>query len=130
MEAKALAKKVVDTMFDKDWFSQWMNIERKTTMPGHCILQMPVKKEMLNGFGIIHGGITFSLADSALAFASNAHGIRAVSIEASMSYMLPAHEGDVLMYTPKFSLFACLFVNLFGDCEQLILNPSGIEPSD
>jgi acyl-CoA thioesterase len=60
---------------------------------------MKVKKEMLNGFAILHGGITFSLADSALAFASNSHGRMSVSIEASMSYVESGKEGDVLTAT-------------------------------
>lgn len=51
---------------------------------------------MLNGFSILHGGITYSLADSALAFASNAHGIKAVSIETSISHVEACKEGDVL----------------------------------
>ena len=51
---------------------------------------------MLNGFAIAHGGITYSLADSALAFASNAHGIQSVSIETSISHVAPVKEGDVL----------------------------------
>ncbi len=51
---------------------------------------------MLNGFDIAHGGITYSLADSALAFASNSHGIQSVSIETSISHTKPVKEGDVL----------------------------------
>jgi acyl-CoA thioesterase len=57
---------------------------------------MTVRKEMLNGFSILHGGVTYSLADSALAFASNAHGIQSVSIETSISHTEPCREGDVL----------------------------------
>jgi len=56
---------------------------------------------MLNGFGILHGGITFSLADSALAFASNSHGKKSVSIEASMSYIGQVMEGDILTATAE-----------------------------
>jgi acyl-CoA thioesterase len=57
---------------------------------------MVVRKEMLNGFSIAHGGISYSLADSALAFASNAHGVQAVSIETSIAHVAQALEGDVL----------------------------------
>ena len=51
---------------------------------------------MLNGFAIAHGGISYSLADSALAFASNSHGIQAVSVETSISHTKAVKEGDVL----------------------------------
>ena len=74
MTGKPLAERVVDKMFDHDAFSQWLQIERVLIEAGKCVLKMKVRKEMLNGFGIAHGGITYSLADSALAFASNSHG--------------------------------------------------------
>lgn len=96
MNAHELANKVVDTMYANDYFSQWLGIERVKVEPGHCILKMKVKKEMLNGFGIAHGGITYSLADSALAFASNSHGRKAVSIETSISHTEPVKENDIL----------------------------------
>ncbi len=83
-------------MFDNDWFSQWLGIERVRIEPGICVLKMTVRKEMLNGFGIAHGGITYSLADSALAFASNSHGRMAVSVETSISHLEQLHEGDVI----------------------------------
>ncbi|MCB0762582.1 MAG: hotdog fold thioesterase, partial [Flavobacteriales bacterium] len=57
---------------------------------------MTVRKDMLNGFSIAHGGITYALADSALAFASNAHGRKSVSVETSISHVQPVFEGDVL----------------------------------
>jgi len=96
-----LAKKVVDKMFDNDLFSQWLGIERMIIETGHCKLKMKVRKEMLNGFGILHGGVTFSLADSALAFASNAHGRMAVALEASISYPVKAVVGDELTATAE-----------------------------
>ena len=93
-EAKAAA--VVDKMMHKDWFSQWMGIVVLETGVGSCRLQMTVRKEMLNGFGIAHGGITYSFADSALAFASNGHGVQSVSVETSISHTNSVREGDVL----------------------------------
>lgn len=93
---KPLATRVIDRMMEKDWFSQWLGIERLDEGPGHCTLRMRVRREMLNGFAIAHGGISYSLADSALAFASNSHGRHAVSIETSISHVRPVHEGDVL----------------------------------
>lgn len=83
-------------MYANDAFSRWMGIEVLEVSPGFCHLQAKINKEMLNGFGICHGGILFSIADSALAFASNAHGQHALSIETSVSLFRPAKEGDVV----------------------------------
>lgn len=96
MEKKSLATRVVDAMYNNDPFSQWLGIRRIDEGPGRSVLQMTVRNEMLNGFGIAHGGISFSLADSALAFASNAHGQKALSIETSISHTVPVKNGDVL----------------------------------
>ena len=93
---KALPTRVVDRMFEKDYFSQWLGIERISEDEGTCTLKMTVRKEMLNGFGIAHGGITYSLADSALAFACNSHGRRSVSVETSISHTKALKEGDIL----------------------------------
>ncbi len=101
MSESTVAKKVVDKMFDADWFSQWLGIEKILVESGKCVLRMSVKKEMLNGFGIAHGGITYSLADSALAFASNSHGRMAVSIETSISHTKSLKEGDVITATAE-----------------------------
>jgi len=96
MDKKELAKQVVDTMYNNDYFSQWLGIERLVIEPGHCVLRMKVTKDMLNGFAIAHGGITYSLADSALAFASNSHGRKAVSVETSISHTKQLKEGDTI----------------------------------
>ncbi len=97
MDNQALAEKVVDTMFTNDYFSQWLGIERVKVEPGHCILKMQIRKEMLNGFSIAHGGIAYSLADSALAFASNSHGTKSLSIETSISHTVSLKEGDTIL---------------------------------
>ena len=96
-----LATKVVDRMFSSDEFSKWLGIKRIETGAGISILEMSVSKTMLNGFGIAHGGITYSLADSALAFASNGHGKQSVSIETSISHTKPVVQGDVLRAETK-----------------------------
>jgi acyl-CoA thioesterase len=93
---KEKASLIVDKMFNNDPMSQWLGITRIMDGPGQSILRMKVRNEMLNGFSIAHGGITYSLADSALAFASNSHGIQAVSVETSISHVAPVKEGDVL----------------------------------
>jgi acyl-CoA thioesterase len=97
MNKDELASRVVTRMYDADWFSQWLGIERDETHAGACVLRMTIRKEMLNGFGIAHGGITYSLADSALAFASNGHGRMAVSVETSISHTEQLKEGDVIL---------------------------------
>jgi acyl-CoA thioesterase len=99
MKDKTLANRVVDQMMEHDAFSQWLGIERMEDAPGRSVLRMTVRKEMLNGFNIAHGGICYSLADSALAFASNSHGRKAVSIETSISHTESVHEGDILTAT-------------------------------
>ena len=96
MENPALASLIVDRMFNNDPMSQWLGIERLIDGSGISVLRMQVRKEMLNGFSIAHGGIAYALADSALAFASNAHGIQSVSIETSISHVAAVHEGDIL----------------------------------
>ena len=99
--ANDIAKKIVDKMFDEDRFSQWLGIERLLIEQGHCILRMKLRKEMLNGFGISHGGICFSFADSALAFASNAYGRLSVALDCSISFPVAVKEGDVLTCEAK-----------------------------
>lgn len=88
--------KIVDKMMETDAFSQWLGIEVIESKEGYCQLKMTVRPEMCNGFGIIHGGVTFSLADSALAFASNAYGRLSVALECSISYPNPVNVGDTL----------------------------------
>ncbi|MEW6469518.1 MAG: hotdog fold thioesterase [Bacteroidota bacterium] len=93
---KDLANKVVDKMLAGDKFSRWLGIEKVLSEPGHCILKMKIREEMVNGFGIAHGGICFSFADSALAFASNAYGRLSVALECSISFPVAVNVGDVL----------------------------------
>lgn len=93
--------RIIDKMYEHDFFSQWLGVERLEEKAGFCQLKMKVRKEMLNGFGIAHGGITFSFADSAFAFASNSQGRHAVSIETAISHFLSVQEGDVLIATAR-----------------------------
>ena len=101
MDAQSLAERVVARMYDQDPFSIWLGIERLVVAPGRCELRMTVREEMLNGFSIAHGGITYSLADSCLAFAANSHGIQSVSVETSISHTRPVKAGDVLTATSE-----------------------------
>lgn len=88
-------------MMAKDFFSQWLGIEVLEINEGHCKLKLTVRKDMLNGFGIAHGGITYCMADSALAFASNSYGNQCVSIETSISHTSKVKEGDILTAEAK-----------------------------
>ena len=90
-------RKIINKMFDQDAFSQWLGIEVVEVKDGYCKLNMTVRKEMLNGFHIAHGGIAYSLADSALAFASNSHGRKSLSVETSISHTVSVKEGDSLI---------------------------------
>lgn len=89
-------KEIVDLMMKNDLFSQWMNVSIVSIDKGRCTLLSTIHKDMLNGFEIAHGGITYSLSDSALAFSSNAYGFQCVSIETSISHIRPVFEDDVL----------------------------------
>jgi acyl-CoA thioesterase len=88
--------RIVEQMYQQDLFTQWLGIRRLDEGEGYCTLEMVVRPEMVNGFGIAHGGITFSLADSAFAFASNSRGKKAVSIETSINHIKPVRTGDLL----------------------------------
>lgn len=87
---------IVQRMLDSDAMSQWLGIEVLESGPGRCTCQMTVRKEMVNGFGIAHGAITYALADSTLAFAVNAHGRHAVSVTSTIQHLAAVEIGDVL----------------------------------
>src|SRR5688572_22649346 len=91
------ASEIVNTMMKKDYFSQWLGIKVLEVKEGYCRLGMTVTKDMLNGFGIAHGGISYSLADSALAFASNSKGPKSVSIETSIAHIKALKENDSIV---------------------------------
>ncbi|HLU86812.1 MAG TPA: hotdog fold thioesterase [Taishania sp.] len=84
-------------MLDNDAFSNWMGVEVQNLEAGTCRLAMTVTSDMLNGFSITHGGISYSLADSALAFAANSRGFKCVSVETSISHVRPTKAGDTLI---------------------------------
>jgi acyl-CoA thioesterase len=95
-DAQAVAERVVGAMLDRDAFSRWLGVVLREVAPGRCVLAMTVRDDMVNGFGVCHGGVTFGLADSALAFACNSCGGVTMSIENSIGYPAPARPGDVL----------------------------------
>ena len=91
-----LAELVVATMMRHDTMSQWLGIDIVEVGPRRCVCRLKVRKDMVNGFGVAHGGVAFSLADSAFAFACNTHGQVTVSIDNAVSYPAPVYAGDVL----------------------------------
>jgi acyl-CoA thioesterase len=93
---QALAETVVKGMLVKDAFSDWLGIEALEIAPRRSTCRMKVRAEMVNGFGVAHGGVAYSLADSALAFACNTQGKVTVAIENSISYPHPVSAGDTL----------------------------------
>lgn len=101
MESKLSPKEIIDKMMAGDKMSQWLGVEILSYTPGAVSIKMKVRDEMVNGFLVTHGGITYSLADSALAFSSNSHGFRAMSIETSISHLKPVHVDDTLTVTTK-----------------------------
>jgi len=99
MESKA--EKIMQSMMATDYYSQWLGFELLLIEEGVCHLQLTVRKEMLNGFGTVHGGVAYAFADSALAFASNSYGRISPLINGTMNYAKAAKEGDVLRAEAK-----------------------------
>jgi acyl-CoA thioesterase len=94
-------EEIVAKMMQHDLFSQWLGIKVDHIESGACTLSLTIRKEMLNGFGIAHGGITYSIADSALAFASNSHGRQSVSVDTSINHIESLREGDQITAVAK-----------------------------
>ena len=93
------AADVVNQLMAADAFSRWLGIEVLEADVGRSVLRMTVRDEMVNGFGTSHGGIVFSLADSAFAFAINAGGYLSVAIDCTVSFPVAVKPGDVLTAT-------------------------------
>jgi acyl-CoA thioesterase len=89
-------RRIVDGMLARDAFSRWLGLELVELRPGSCTCRLTVRGDMVNGLGVTHGGVIYSLADSALAFACNASGQVTVSIENAIRYPAPVKAGDVL----------------------------------
>lgn len=90
-------QQVVQHMMQNDLFSQWLGIDVIEIKEGYSKITMTVRTEMINGFGIVHGGICFSLADSAFAFACNNRNNLSVALDTSINFTKPVHVGDVLI---------------------------------
>ena len=109
---------VREKMYKNDAFSRWMDVDIREIGPGHCTLVTEIRPDMLNGFHICHGGVTFSIADSAFAFASNSRGVQSVSIETSISHTRRVYAGDIITaiaeektLTTKFGIYDVTLTN-------------------
>lgn len=87
---------VVAHLMARDAFSQWLGLSVVEVAAGRSVLSMPVRDDMVNGFGTLHGGVLFALADSAFAFATNAGGWLSVAVDCTISYPVASRPGDVL----------------------------------
>ena len=87
---------IVAQMMEADAMSQWLGIEVLESASGVCRCRLGVRDDMVNGFGIAHGAITYALADSTLAFAVNAQGRHAVSVTSTIQHLAPVMLGDVI----------------------------------
>lgn len=96
MDQKPSAKLVAEKVFEQDLFSQWLGIEILEIQEGYSKIAMTVREEMINGLGIVHGGIAFSLADSAFAFACNNRNNLSVALDTSINFIKTVHVGDRL----------------------------------
>ena len=83
-------------MLENDLFSKWLGIKILEIKEGYSKTQMEVREEMINGLGIVHGGVTFSLADSTFAFACNNRNNLSVALDTSINFLKPVHVGDIL----------------------------------
>ncbi len=105
-----------------DAFSQWLGIEVLDVSFGYCKIKMQVREQMVNGFRTAHGGIAFSFADSAFAFACNSDGYINVALDVSTSFTKPVVVGDVLtaeakqlVKTNKTGVYTVEVTNASGD---------------
>ncbi len=117
---------VVQKMLDTDEMTRWLNVEVIESKEGFCKLQMTIRDEMVNGFKIAHGGIAFSLADSAIAFAANAHGRHAVSLSTSIRHLHPVYVGDTLTAEAEVTNLKHKIVNVDAN----VFNQDGIKVDD
>ncbi|MEO6707215.1 MAG: hydroxyphenylacetyl-CoA thioesterase PaaI [Ginsengibacter sp.] len=101
MDKNQFANLVVDHLVEKDLFSKWLGIKVLEIEEGYCKIKMIVRNEMLNGFGIIHGGVLFSLADSAFAFACNNRNNLSLALDTSINFIKPVVVNETLIAESK-----------------------------
>ena len=95
------ARRAAQTLYDGDRASQALGMKLLDAEPGGARVSMRIRADMVNGHQLCHGGLVFSLADSAFAFACNSHGDNTVAAAASIDFLAPAREGDELTATAR-----------------------------
>jgi acyl-CoA thioesterase len=98
-DAAHRAREVVRSLYDADLASQSLGIEIIDVVPGRVRIAMTVRPDMVNGYGMCHGGIVFAFADSAFAFACNSHGDPMVAAGASIEFLAPTPRGERVIAT-------------------------------
>ena len=101
MSNDILAQDVVQHMMQNDFFNQWIGVNVQEIKEGYNRITMNVREEMVNGFGIVHGGIPFSLADSAFAFACNNRNNLSVALDCAITFTKAINPGDTLTAEAK-----------------------------
>lgn len=89
-------EQAIDALYSTDKASQALGMTIIQAGEGSATVRMTVREDMLNGHRVCHGGLMFTLADSAFAFACNSHGASALAAAASIDFLLPVRGGDVL----------------------------------
>jgi acyl-CoA thioesterase len=100
-EKDILAIQVVEKMMQDDLFSRWLGINVIEIKEGYSKIEMTLRHEMINGLGVIHGGIAFSLADSAFAFACNNRNNLSLALDTSITFTKATNPGDTLTAEAK-----------------------------
>ena len=95
-EADALAQRVGEAMYRRDHAAQALGIVLEGIREGAAVVSMTVRRDMLNGHALAHGGLVFALADTAFAYACNSRNEATVALQCSISFTKAAYEGDVL----------------------------------
>ena len=101
MTPRERAKKSCEAMWKNDHSSQWFGMQIINVDEGTATLSLVVQERHTNGHGMCHGGVTFTLADSAFAFACNSRNQATVAQHNSITYIAPASIGDTLTATAK-----------------------------
>jgi acyl-CoA thioesterase len=116
-----LARAVVERMLARDEYSKWLGVQLIEVKAQRAVIRMTVREEMVNGFGVAHGGIVFGLADSAHAFCTNSNGEISVAVDCSVSYPAAIRMGDELTATAVEQSTT----NRLAFCEVTVVNQYG-----
>jgi acyl-CoA thioesterase len=95
-EAQRLAERAAQALCENDRTAPQLGIRLVEIRPGYARMAMSVRADMVNGHHICHGGMVFTLADTAFAYSCNSYNENTVAATASIDFLAPAHEGDEL----------------------------------